>query len=76
MTPADKQRLLERLADILVTHVEPIFAPGVQVTLLVRMPGDIENEAIVTSDEYHEIRAAIERGLQRAVVQHPGATVQ
>lgn len=53
--------LLNRLAGVLMKHVEPIFEADALVTLIVRFPGNDEADVLVTADSIGGIEALIER---------------
>jgi hypothetical protein len=64
----DNQDLLAKLADILITHVEPIFEEGIKISLIVRVPGNDEADVLVSNDDLDELAAFIERGRTREIV--------
>lgn len=58
-------RLHADLADILARHVEPLFKPGMKVTLIARCPGNDDADALVTSDTLDGIAEVVERSRTR-----------
>ena len=70
MTTTDHvtRQLQDRLAGVLMQHVEPIFKRGTQFTLIARTPGMPEADVLVTSDDLNEVAALIERSKEREVI--------
>lgn len=60
--------LQERLASVLVGHVEPIFKAGTLLTIIARTPGNDEADVLVTADNIDAVAALIERSRARKPV--------
>ncbi len=61
----NKVGLNEKLALILMHHVEPIFKRGTRLTLIARTPGNNEADVLVTNDDLDDVAALIERSKAR-----------
>ncbi len=66
MSPAE---INNRVANALIRHIEPIFKPGVKLTLIARTPGAPEADCLVTIEsDLQELTAFIERSKAREPV--------
>lgn len=59
------RRIKDSLAAVLIEHVEPLFRPGMKLTLLARDPSNPEADVMVTSDTMDGIAALVERSKAR-----------
>lgn len=66
------ERLTQQLGNVLQRHVEPIFKPGVKLTIIARTPGNEEADVLVTSDDLEAVAALVDRSRARGQV-HPDA---
>lgn len=55
------QQTGQRIANILDREIEPLFKPGVEITLIVRSPGFPARDMVITSDDLREVQKTIER---------------
>jgi hypothetical protein len=63
------QQINDRVANALIRHIEPIFKPGVKLTLIARTPGMPEADCLVTIEtDLQELTAFIERSKSREPV--------
>lgn len=66
MTP--RKRLLRRASDHCVPLLQDalrIFADGVKLTLIARLPGDDEQDVLITTDTMEGIRGVVARSDER-----------
>lgn len=63
MSPAELELMRARAARALRRHVEPLYAEGARITLVVRMPGaDPEAYVVLTNDDdLDALRSIVER---------------
>lgn len=59
------QALFNNLATLARTKIEPMFNTNVEVTIIVRVPGNDEEDVLVTSDSLDEVLALVERSKKR-----------
>lgn len=55
------ERLKERLADIAVRHIEPLFDQRCKVTVLVRSPHLSDGDIVVSADDCESAIKALQR---------------
>jgi hypothetical protein len=60
MTPAEKNALRERIADVLV-DVEPWFDRRCKLTFVMRAPHLADGDLVVTADAIQDVIAALQR---------------
>lgn len=65
MTTEIKQRLMNKLCDVLVQRVEPLFKPGTKFAIIARTPGNDEADVIVSDDSIEGLMALLERSKSR-----------
>jgi hypothetical protein len=63
-----RKRLLEQIAQVCMRHIEPLFKPGVQVTVIVRTPNNDEADVVVTTDNLGDVKALLARSEGRAAI--------
>lgn len=61
----DLQRVREQCSEYL-SRIERLFKPGARLTLIVRRPGDAEQDFMLSSDDLHEAIAVLERSKMRS----------
>lgn len=69
-TPVNEM-LTQKLGAILARHVEPVFKPGVKLTIIARTPGNDDADVLVTNDDLDALSALIERSRAREEVKPP-----
>jgi hypothetical protein len=61
MTPSARDSPVFRQLAAILAELEAVFDPPAKMTLLVRWPEVAEGEIIVTTDDMHDVIAALER---------------
>lgn len=58
--------ILQAVTEVLVNHIEPLFKPGIEITLAVRTPGNEQADLLVTTEQVmDEIVLLVERSKGR-----------
>lgn len=60
-----QQRLLGDIGGVIQRHIEPMFKPGVKLTVIARTPGNDEADVLVSNDSLGDLAALIERSKAR-----------
>lgn len=66
---SDKLALLQqKLINVLVRHIEPLFVSGMKFAIIARNPNNNEMDVLMTDDNIDELIALLERSRTRPEV--------
>ena len=69
LTPQEKHRLMGAITNVLVKHLEPLFTPDVQLTIIARKPGNDEADVMVSSEaDLGELTKLVARSIERSPI--------